>query len=952
MKNTYSNLSKSVLALFVFVAFCFVTISSNAQFAEVKNTPFGFRVYHQMKNGSFVLLSDTTFEDESENKKPKISKEELVVVFVSINGGPQLKATYTGEMVKIKTSEGKFQVPSGIGTITGEGFEYSGSCFKGLMHGSGRFIYNKENYNGQFTNGKRNGTGEMIFSNGDEYKGNWTNDFIEGDGTMLYGVFYQGTKRMIKGSYDGKWVRGKKNGNGTFMWGNGDQYSGNWIDDKRSGTGELSFYKGRELVISEVGGLNAVKFTGEWFNDSAKGTGDLTYLESVTTEDKKRIQEAVNQGIPSNPLEISLTRKGPLTWNGFNVSGDVDVRFTNGSRFKGTLMDGKMVKGKLFFLLEKTNVEGQKIGTWENGKFTGKAQIPYSEKSSYIGDISIDKKQGKGKMIYVDGASYDGDWDNDIRNGKGKYTWSNGSYYDGDWKGGFYDGAGIMKLANGEVWKCNWKMNMPVDSGEVTLPSGGKYIGGIAGKVDGNLMRFFYQGLGKFFIKYPTQDTSMLNDSMYVGYYLDGKAHGNGKMVRHYLSEETDITKATYDGNWSLGKKQGLGKMEMEYVNGFDSYEGEWSNDLKNGKGKSFYSGEGSETNCIGNWKDDKMTGYGEEIRTNSNPMDGTTENYTYKGNFENDSKNGQGTEISPEGTYTGEWLDGQKHGIGKMLYKDGRIYEGKWGNGLPNGEGTMTLANKTFQKGSFAAGEFQKPVTFQQVTIGNQVWMSENLNVTRFRNGDDIPEVRSMEEWVQAGANGKPAFCKYNNDPLTVAQHGLLYNFFAVNDPRGLAPEGWKIPSHTQVEELRGYLSADIMALQDKIKEQKKDGINTSDLQSQLNSVFTTSQYFPSLTFNYLPDFNRGAKYFLSPTKSPNAKYYIRNNYGEFKDNDSESYYWTNSYIGDALGYVMDFDIYGKLNSEDVSLPQRGWLSDHWLVYGNSSLEKPCGLPVRCIKN
>ena len=152
MKNTYSNLSKSVLALFVFVAFCFVTISSNAQFSEVKNTSFGFHVYHQIKNGSFVLLSDTTFEDESENKKPKISKEELVVVFVSINGGPQLKATYTGEMVKIKTSEGKFQVPSGIGTITGEGFEYSGSCFKGLMHGSGRFIYNKENYNGQFTN--------------------------------------------------------------------------------------------------------------------------------------------------------------------------------------------------------------------------------------------------------------------------------------------------------------------------------------------------------------------------------------------------------------------------------------------------------------------------------------------------------------------------------------------------------------------------------------------------------------------------------------------------------------------------------------------------------------------------------------------------------------------------------------------------------------------------------
>ena len=340
-----------------------------------------------MKNGSFVLLSDTTFEDESENKKPKISKEELVDLFVSINGGPKLKATYTGEMVKIITPEGKFQVPSGIGVIAGEGFEYSGSLNKGLMHGNGRFTFNKETYNGQFLNGKRNGTGEMIFSNGDEYKGNWTNDVIEGSGLMNYEVFYQDTRKLYKGQYDGQWVKGKKNGNGTSLW-NGDWYTGNWIDDKRNGAGELSFYPGRELFISEVGGLNPVSFTGEWYNDSIKGVGELIYFESITPEDKIRIKEdndlrnsAIEQRNPSEPKEISLTKKGPLTWNGFKVSGDVDVRFTNGNSFKGTLLEGKMLKGKLFFLLENTNVVGHKFGTWENGKFTGKAEIPYSRKT-------------------------------------------------------------------------------------------------------------------------------------------------------------------------------------------------------------------------------------------------------------------------------------------------------------------------------------------------------------------------------------------------------------------------------------------------------------------------------------------------------------------------------------------------------------------------------------------
>ena len=210
MKNNILRISKLVLAFSFLVVACFVSFSSNAQFSEVKNTPFGFHIYHQIKNGSFVLLSDTSVLDESENKKPKISKEELVDLFVSINGGPKLKATYTGEMVKIITPEGKFQVPSGIGVIAGEGFEYSGSLNKGLMHGNGRFTFNKETYNGQFLNGKRNGTGEMIFSNGDEYKGNWTNDVIEGSGLMNYEVFYQDTRKLYKGQYDGQWVKGKK----------------------------------------------------------------------------------------------------------------------------------------------------------------------------------------------------------------------------------------------------------------------------------------------------------------------------------------------------------------------------------------------------------------------------------------------------------------------------------------------------------------------------------------------------------------------------------------------------------------------------------------------------------------------------------------------------------------------------------------------------------------------
>jgi uncharacterized protein (TIGR02145 family) len=85
---------------------------------------------------------------------------------------------------------------------------------------------------------------------------------------------------------------------------------------------------------------------------------------------------------------------------------------------------------------------------------------------------------------------------------------------------------------------------------------------------------------------------------------------------------------------------------------------------------------------------------------------------------------------------------------------------------------------------------------TYNTIEIGNQVWISENLNVDRFRNGDSIKEAKTEEEWKKANENKQPAWCYYNNDPANELIYGKLYNWYAVNDPRGLALEGWKIPS------------------------------------------------------------------------------------------------------------------------------------------------------------
>jgi uncharacterized protein (TIGR02145 family) len=84
---------------------------------------------------------------------------------------------------------------------------------------------------------------------------------------------------------------------------------------------------------------------------------------------------------------------------------------------------------------------------------------------------------------------------------------------------------------------------------------------------------------------------------------------------------------------------------------------------------------------------------------------------------------------------------------------------------------------------------------------------MSENLNLDKFRNGDPIPEAKTEDEWKKAGENKQPAWCYYNNDPANGEKFGKLYNWYAVNDSRGLAPECWHIPSDTEWTALIDYL-------------------------------------------------------------------------------------------------------------------------------------------------
>lgn len=92
-----------------------------------------------------------------------------------------------------------------------------------------------------------------------------------------------------------------------------------------------------------------------------------------------------------------------------------------------------------------------------------------------------------------------------------------------------------------------------------------------------------------------------------------------------------------------------------------------------------------------------------------------------------------------------------------------------------------------------------QKFETKSEVIIGNQIWATKNLDIDKFNNGDVIPEAKTNNEWNLANINKTPAWCNFDNDEKNGAKYGKLYNWYAVIDPRGIAPKGWHVPSKSE---------------------------------------------------------------------------------------------------------------------------------------------------------
>lgn len=315
------------------------------------------------------------------------------------------------------------------------------------------------------------------------------------------------------------------------------------------------------------------------------------------------------------------------------------------------------------------------------------------------------------------------------------------------------------------------------------------------------------------------------NGDKYEGDIVNLEQHGNGK----YTFKNGDI----YDGQWKNGKRNGQGIYTWE--NG-STYKGEWKNDNRNGSG--IEKEQDGSVIIEGIWKDDVCV----TITTSDSAeieIEGTFGKALYNGKIINGKPEGFGKADYDNGQYEGEWKNGKKDGIGKFTWKIGNlghVYNGKWVNDIRDGIGKQIYSNgdiyegewydlrsgkgkMTYKDGTIYDGEWKdgKPIisdidgnVYGIVKIGRQMWLAENLKTSRYRNGDPIPNITNEEKWENLVTG---ACCNYGNDTKNGEIYGRLYNWYAINDYRTIAPIGWHVPTNDEWETLINYLGGNEVA-------------------------------------------------------------------------------------------------------------------------------------------
>lgn len=115
---------------------------------------------------------------------------------------------------------------------------------------------------------------------------------------------------------------------------------------------------------------------------------------------------------------------------------------------------------------------------------------------------------------------------------------------------------------------------------------------------------------------------------------------------------------------------------------------------------------------------------------------------------------------------------------------------------------------------------------SYNTISIGDQIWMAENLKVTNYNDGELIPNISAGNDW---SLDTLGAYCNYDNDAGSADDYGRLYNWYAVNTDK-LCPTGWHVPSLDEWTELRDFLVSDSVYNRDSLSVALKSTFGWND--------------------------------------------------------------------------------------------------------------------------
>ena len=235
----------------------------------------------------------------------------------------------------------------------------------------------------------------------------------------------------------------------------------------------------------------------------------------------------------------------------------------------------------------------------------------------------------------------------------------------------------------------------------------------------------------------------------------------------------------------------------------------------------------------------------------------------------------------------------------------------------------------------------FSEPILSQgEIKIGKQVWLNQNLETTRFSNGDPILKAQSAQEWEKAFKNKQPAWCAYELDaslvestkqssnPVSEIPFGKLYNIYAMQDKRNVCPVGYRVPHNSDWQELIAHLdSIRILSENDRFADMRllKSVSGWQPGESRFGGKVENSNGNNKTGFNALPTGFRGPMgnflnagknaVFWSKTNSPMKTNWCFNIPIEISYNSLVNFTYTSVKSGLSIRCIQDASIYSTSN-------------------------------------